>query len=192
MRTCAKCGKSEEQVPFFLSIRYRCKPCHTAANKISREKHLEARRAQKREYQRENREKMNRTSREWAEKNRPRVYAAIRKYRASGRSLEMERARRKANPEPARARVRTRRARLQGAEGTHTSEDVERLLQSQRHRCAACGGCVASGYHVDHKVPVSRGGSNWPDNLQILCPRCNLSKGARTPEEWNSLPPARD
>jgi hypothetical protein len=38
--------------------------------------------------------------------------------------------------------------------------------------------------HADHIVPKSRGGSNHPDNLTPACPRCNLTKGARTPGEW--------
>lgn len=35
------------------------------------------------------------------------------------------------------------------------------------------------GLHVDHIRPVSRGGTNDPDNLRLLCPRCNLSRGNR-------------
>ena len=32
---------------------------------------------------------------------------------------------------------------------------------------------------VDHVVPRSRGGSDHPDNLQLLCPNCNRVKGDR-------------
>jgi 5-methylcytosine-specific restriction endonuclease McrA len=32
--------------------------------------------------------------------------------------------------------------------------------------------------------PLSRGGSNWPSNLQLLCKTCNSSKNNRTMEEW--------
>lgn len=33
-------------------------------------------------------------------------------------------------------------------------------------------------FHVDHIVPISKGGDEWDlDNLQLTCPRCNLSKG---------------
>ncbi len=35
-------------------------------------------------------------------------------------------------------------------------------------------------YHVDHIVPLALGGDEWDlANLELSCPRCNLSKGAR-------------
>lgn len=51
---------------------------------------------------------------------------------------------------------------------------------------AVCGVCGAVGvpFHVDHKHPVARGGVNELDNLWILCAPCNLSKGARTVDEF--------
>ena len=46
--------------------------------------------------------------------------------------------------------------------------------------CRACKVSLAVvGYHVDHIVAIAKGGLNVAANLQILCPRCNLSKGAK-------------
>ena len=38
---------------------------------------------------------------------------------------------------------------------------------------------------IDHMQPISNGGSNDFDNLQLLCRNCNSSKGNRSFEEWN-------
>lgn len=39
-------------------------------------------------------------------------------------------------------------------------------------------------WHVDHVVPISRGGPHEVSNLVIACARCNMSKGARLLSEW--------
>jgi 5-methylcytosine-specific restriction endonuclease McrA len=40
------------------------------------------------------------------------------------------------------------------------------------------------GYHKDHVVPLALGGEHAPNNIQLLCPACNLSKGARHPVDF--------
>ena len=44
----------------------------------------------------------------------------------------------------------------------------------------ACAECGATEYlEFDHIIPWSRGGATSVGNLQLLCRRCNLAKGAR-------------
>jgi 5-methylcytosine-specific restriction endonuclease McrA len=79
-----------------------------------------------------------------------------------------------------------RRARMKGSGGFYTEADVGRLLEQQEGLCAnlRCCADLDSGYHIDHIVPICLGGSSWPDNIQLLCPKCNLSKGAKHPDIW--------
>jgi hypothetical protein len=57
-----------------------------------------------------------------------------------------------------------------------------KVLRRDRFRCVACGRSPATDLscelHVDHIIPVSRGGTKAEDNLQSLCSDCNLGKGA--------------
>ncbi|MEC0328695.1 HNH endonuclease signature motif containing protein [Paenibacillus macerans] len=39
-------------------------------------------------------------------------------------------------------------------------------------------------FHIDHKTPLSKGGTNDEDNLQVLCGKCNMSKGSLTLDEY--------
>lgn len=49
------------------------------------------------------------------------------------------------------------------------------------YRCACCGVTDRSRvpFQVDHIVPMNRGGKSIPENLQILCRKCNGGKGDR-------------
>jgi 5-methylcytosine-specific restriction endonuclease McrA len=91
----------------------------------------------------------------------------------------------RANPEKYLARMRNRRARKRSAEGVHTADDVSIIRSMQKDRCASCRTKVNGKGHVDHVRPLSKGGSNWPSNLQILCSRCNLSKGSKDPIDFS-------
>lgn len=90
---------------------------------------------------------------------------------------------RKANPDKLRQYNRVRRHALRAA-GRFTRQDIERLLVSQRGVCWWCPASIAFAYEVDHKVPVSRGGTNDVGNLCLACRSCNNKKRARLPHEW--------
>jgi 5-methylcytosine-specific restriction endonuclease McrA len=88
------------------------------------------------------------------------------------------------NPDKVRKHWADRRAREIGAEGTHTADDIDRIREAQRDRCACCRVKLHGGGHVYHIVALSKGGSNWPSNIQLLCEPCNLSKKAKDPIEF--------
>lgn len=55
-----------------------------------------------------------------------------------------------------------------------------RKIRRQMATPESCPYCGAADrpYHLDHIVAISRGGTNDPTNLQFICDRCNLVKGA--------------
>ena len=71
--------------------------------------------------------------------------------------------------------------RRRKAPGKISASALAEILELQRHRCAACRRSVRGSYHIDHIIPIARGGTNDRRNIQILCPTCNLSKGAKDP-----------
>lgn len=81
-----------------------------------------------------------------------------------------------------RARDRLRRAMLADCGGKHSHSDIETLMAKQCGQCRYCKADLELGFHVDHRMPLALGGSNDPSNLQLLCPRCNRSKGAKHPD----------
>ena len=53
------------------------------------------------------------------------------------------------------------------------------ILTRDGFRCRICGASADDGVtlHVDHIIPVSKGGKTEKSNLRTLCDRCNLGKG---------------
>src|SRR5690606_22558633 len=63
-----------------------------------------------------------------------------------------------------------------------STKDWTRLVRRFEGRCAYCG---ASGpLHMDHIVPLARGGRHGIGNLLPACASCNCSKGAKLLMEW--------
>lgn len=57
------------------------------------------------------------------------------------------------------------------------------VMQRDGYQCIYCGEDEGP-FHCDHVIPVAQGGATDPENLACACIPCNLSKGAKTPEQW--------
>jgi 5-methylcytosine-specific restriction endonuclease McrA len=112
-----------------------------------------------------------------------------RKYYKAHTEKEFKRVRKwqKEHPENCRLSQHRRRARLNG-KGDYTIDELYGQFEQQEGFCFYCGELLYSSFdnviHVDHKIPVSRGGSNTIENIVISCASCNLKKGTKTPEEF--------
>lgn len=57
-----------------------------------------------------------------------------------------------------------------------------KILKRYDYKCQICGRNAAGGavLHVDHKIPIAKGGKTIESNLWVLCDRCNLGKGTKS------------
>lgn len=211
MKTCTKCkiekpftGFSKHSTGLY-GLRPQCKECCNAKNAEYKLKNKEKVSASGADYYAKNKEKINARISDYRLKNKDIRSDQAAKYREKNKekiamqkadyyraNKEKIRARnteyKNSNPEKFSVYLRNRRARVKDAEGSHTPADVRAIFEHQRGMCASCGVKLfksgASKYHVDHVMPLAKGGTNWPSNLQCLCPSCNRSKSAKLPEEW--------
>jgi 5-methylcytosine-specific restriction endonuclease McrA len=73
----------------------------------------------------------------------------------------------------------TRRARkLANDSEPYTEAEVIELWGSD------CVYCAEPYEHIDHVIPIARGGPDALHNVVPACARCNLSKGAKLLSEW--------
>lgn len=147
-----------------------------------------ANRAKVREYEQKSRIKRQAKRREewvrWAQRSKERLkdYQQANKVRAKIRSQRW----RHENRDAVNAITHRRRARLRGAVGSYTPDDVRNLFDLQKGKCAHswCRSSLAKGYHIDHVIPLARGGANDRRNIQLLCAPCNHRKNAKHPVDF--------
>jgi hypothetical protein len=110
---------------------------------------------------------------EWREKNADRR----REYHAQGRFREARRLYKKANPEVVNLYNAKRRARKYGSMAELSPDERSRIDAIYRQRDVVSE-WTGLKYEVDHIIPLARGGTHHPDNLQLLTEAENRSKGA--------------
>lgn len=115
----------------------------------------------KREYYLENKEKIKSYQKEWRENH-------------SDKKKEMDRSWKDRHPVERRLQTHTRRARVK-------LNGVSRFKKEQISNCSSrlCGICseyIENNFHIDHIIPISKGGSHTIENVQLTHPFCNLSK----------------
>lgn len=132
----------------------------------------------------EKRESRQRTIRKYYQTNREKILDLFReRYKKNkGSILARNKAWAAANPERIRALslegTNRRKARMLGADGSHTEQQWLELVEFCGGRCVCCG--EAKPLTKDHIVPLTSGGSDNIENLQPLCRECNSSKRTQT------------
>jgi len=89
-----------------------------------------------------------------------------------------------ANPEAKRIYAHNRRARKRASGGTLSKGLSNKLFKLQKGRCACCNKPLGDDFHLDHIMPIARGGSNTDENIQLLRASCNQRKSVKDPIEF--------
>lgn len=104
------------------------------------------------------------------------------------RELKRENLKRWRLKHPARASMFNRvhkqayRARRAGAKVV-TRINKKDISNWESRICGICGLLISDDFHLDHIIPISRGGKHLTSNLQLAHPYCNRSKSNKLPEE---------
>ena len=167
--------------------------------KVIREKHKAYREAnsdrikgQKRLYYQEHKAECNAASkrnyRRRTDEDPERMRRGGREAYARNKDVHKERVRawRRNNPEAwsqiNRMWVTKRNRLLESTPGDVERADWLQILRVYAYGCDICGeqltGRTAT---MDHFIPISGGGTNWPDNLRPLCRSCNARKHDKMP-----------
>lgn len=75
------------------------------------------------------------------------------------------------------------RQSVAGQRALLTSSLRKKILLRDNYTCKKCGNSASKEpnllLEIDHIIPLAKGGMTSEDNLQVLCWRCNRSKGAK-------------
>jgi 5-methylcytosine-specific restriction endonuclease McrA len=112
---------------------------------------------------------------------RERYYRDVEKSRSYAKKFAREW--RKNNLDKSRLSAHKQRAIRRGAQvETITKKQIEELFEKQRGRCAICTSKIDMvTKHIDHIAAIAKGGKHEILNLQLTCPRCNMSKHDKHP-----------
>jgi len=167
-----KCGA---EVTWRTTPRQQCDACRRVARQEVTARYRSANRADLRaanlQYWRMNAEFMNAKKRAWRRAN-------------PEKNKEQKDDWRHRNPLKHAVQFARYKARKARAEGTFTDADFVCIVEGQGRKCFYCSTDISLKPTIDHYIPMSRGGSNWPVNIVAACKPCNSAKRERMPYEF--------
>lgn len=193
MKKCSRCGEDKQANKDYFTanarakdgLRAYCKACQRKKDAVKRLKSGNRKPADP-DYFKKWRQDNPGYMALWREANpdrlvlyRPAVLACNKKWRENNRERYLLQA---------RATAEARRARKMAADdGTVTSAALTRCLERQKYRCWWCSRKLTRS-HIDHRIPLSRGGEHTIANIVMSCSQCNVRKNSKMPWEMKANP----
>jgi len=194
MKICSKCGLEKDISEFYKrkdsidGYHGVCKECNKKYREENKEHIKEYNKEYNKKWYEENKEHIKEQRKEYYEENKERIKEyyeenkeRIKEYYEDNKEqiAEYFKKYREENPDKCREKERRYRARKNNAEGNFSEKEFKQKLIFYHYRCCHCGtDLTKTDYQRDHIQPLSKGGSNYIDNIQPLCEHCNLSKHA--------------
>lgn len=204
-KTCTKCGQTKPidnyskhngQKSSKSGYRSECKSCQVIANQNYRQRNREKINEAKRVYANKNKDQKAESDKKYREKNKKKIADRGKQWRIDNYEYQKQKA------ALWREKNKARKAITDKAWAQNNKENVRNISLRRRAKIATNGifkvtkkeivvllnkGCLYCGKeaeHIDHIIPISKGGRHSIGNLTGACAGCNLSKGARFVTEW--------
>ena len=199
LKICPKCKKELEYIYFHKNksekdgLNCYCKECRKNDSIKNKEKNA----IYKKEYREKNKELLRETKKKYYEDNKEqirlkhKIYHHINKDRLNklhikyyNENKEMIRQKAKEYNNSEKGKIVAKKARIKRKALVRKSKigdiDLNKIISNKK--CYWCNTkIIDNNYHIDHYVPISKGGEHSNDNLVLSCPKCNLTKGAKDP-----------
>ncbi len=141
----------------------------------------------KKRYRQENERKVREQQKKWREENPEKARESSKRWRENnpGKNKESTERWRKANPYKRKAQGSKRNS--YGVPHPRTIRAVyeNNIKQYGTLTCYLCLQRIETGDdQLEHKIPLSRGGNHYYNNLGVACSKCNYAKNNKTVEEF--------
>ena len=164
LKRCTKCGENKPNTNEYFAYSNKSKGILRPSCKVCDKKHREKNKDKRKEYYKE-----------YCENNKDKIKEYHKEYNKKYREN---------NKDKMKGYVHKRRALELGNGGSYTKAQWLDTLEYFDYKCAYTGECIKHNCHVEHIVPLSKGGTSYIWNLVPSTASANLSKQNRDMEEW--------